>query len=88
MKTAIDILNESDPILREIYAAGWDRVIIDQCTQEIILVGDHVEKRINKNDLAAWRLSYCTAILVDGTIHRWVKKGDGSCDRLRKLIQL
>lgn len=83
MRTANEIRTEPDPILREIYAAGWNQVLIDQCTQEIILVSDDVEKRISKYEIATLQLSYC-----GGTRHRWVREGDGSCERLRQLIKL
>lgn len=88
MRNSEQIRTEPDPILREIYAAGYDQVLIDRCTQDIILLGDNIEKRIAHQDFVRlqWSLSFCTAILIDGTRHTWVKEGDGSCERLRKLI--
>lgn len=84
MRNSEQIRTEPDPILREIYAAGYDQVLIDRRTQDIILLGDNIEKRIAHQDFVRlqWSLSFCTAILID----TWVKEGDGSCERLRKLI--
>lgn len=88
MKTAIDIMKEPDPFLREIWAAGYDEVIKSVCSHEIILVDRHnqKEKRIDRFALNIHNFSIIKSVLIDGTRHDWIKEGDGSADRFRNLI--
>lgn len=88
MKTASEIRNETDPFLREIWAAGYDEIYRSDCTQEIILVKKEPmkEKRISRFDLNPHGYSIVRSILLDGGEHRWIEEADGSAERFRKLI--
>jgi hypothetical protein len=87
MRSHNEIRNEQDPILREIWAAGYDQVIFDHCAQEYILVTPNIEKRIPKNALSEHNFTIINSVLIDGSGHSWVKEADGSCERLRQLIK-
>lgn len=82
------ILNEQDPYLREIWAAGYDEVIDEHITQELLLIrnSDRFVKRIPMFRLTDKPYKIITAKLYNGEIHRWISEADGSCERFRNLI--
>jgi hypothetical protein len=82
------ILNEQCPYLREIWVAGYDEVIKEHSTQELLLIrkSDRFIKRIPMFRLADKPYKIITARLYSGEIHKWISEADGSCERFRKLI--
>lgn len=89
MKSVFDIMKEPDPILREIWAFGYDEVIQENCTRTLsLLMRDKgYVKTIPLNDLQPYNFSIMGGILPDGKRHYWIKEGDGSCERLRNIIK-
>lgn len=82
------ILNEQDPFLREIWAAGYDEVIESPIMDGFMLVRnqDNFKKHIKRIDLM-FRYKIKTALLYSGETHRWLSEADGSVERFRKLIE-
>lgn len=89
MKSGEEIRNETDPFLREIWAAGWDDVYLDKCTWEIVLMHEvsGTEKRIeNIITPTGYNWLIKRGILPDGSIHSWIADSNGDCQRFRELI--
>lgn len=85
------ILNEKDPILREIYAEGYDRIERNHIEHSIYLI-DEKNRYIKRIDMTDW--DFCLASLtyrigsnLGGLDHKWVSEADGSGVRLRGLIK-
>ena len=90
MKKAVDILNEKNPILREIWTQGYDYIKEDYCSNTITLI-DCENKFTKVIDRFDWKnviygLNFKTSILYSGECHTWIKESDGSANRLRKII--
>ena len=89
MKPGEEIANETDPFLREIWAAGWDDVYRDPCSGDVLLI--HQETRTTKR-VNIYRLmishSWCikSAILMDGRTHSWISDANGDAKKFRELI--
>lgn len=81
------ILNEKDPYLREIWAAGYTSVKDDQITCELVLISDNGNyKRIPYFHLTLHNLTIKRGLMPDGTIHSWLSEADGSAQKFRDLI--
>ena len=85
------ILNEKDPLLREIWANGYTRYIEDVVSLKVLLINDET-KYVKEIELHHFRwcvasLCFNRGILPDGDIHCWVKEADGSAEKFRNLIQ-
>lgn len=85
------VLNESDPILREIWAEGYTHVQEDVVHWNLKLIDAPNEymKEINLYDFRQLvsTLTFKRGLMSDGSIHTWVADADGSVDRLRELIR-
>lgn len=89
MKDGIEITNEPNPILREIYAIGYDDVFLDRVNNVFVLI-DNVKKYCKEIPYRSFNLSNYTVIsgiLPDGKRHAWISESDGSCERLRQIIK-
>ncbi len=89
MKSGFEIAKEPDPILREIYAMGYDEAIVDKCTQNVVMLikDKNYIKEVPVRDLKQSNFSVMGGVLPDGNRHYWIKEGDGSCERLRNIIK-
>lgn len=91
MRPGFDIMNEEDPFLREIWAAGWDEVYFDRCTQSILLIDR--ENKITKTiddymSLCGYQNWYIkSGILPDGRMHRWIAESNGDAYKFRQIIK-
>lgn len=84
--------NQKDPILRELFDAGFKALITDEMSNRVILKGE-----TNENskiiDLFLWRetlckLTFITGSNLTGNTHSWVSERDGSAKKLRSLISI
>lgn len=85
------VLNERDPILREIWAEGYTHVEEDTVNGNIKLL-DTSNNNMKVIDLHYFRsltvsLNFKRGLLPDGTTHTWVSEADGSAERLREMIR-
>lgn len=88
MIDSMRILNEPNPYLREILAAGYDRVMEDlmgNCLK-LIRTSDQYIKEVPRIKLTEI-FTIKTAILYSGEKHSWISEADGSADRFRKIIE-
>lgn len=87
----IRVMNERDPILREIWAQGYTHIKNDQLDMNLLLINKQKEyiKKVNLNEFhgVVSGLSFKRGLMPDGTIHTWVAEADGSAGRLRALIE-
>ena len=85
------VLNEKDPILREIWAVGYTHIQEDLVNFELRLIDNNSDyvKKISLHDFrkTAYSLSFKRGLMPDGSIHTWVADADGSAERLRQLIR-
>jgi len=83
------IRNEEDPFLREIYGMGYDKVVMSEIDGKAIFYKGN--KIANEIPLFLMEMTMygCTIVRAHthfGTIHKWIKEGDGSADKFRNLI--
>lgn len=83
------ILNEEDPLAREIWACGW--TAIEKTLDGFTLI-DAKNKQTKHIDLGTWNdtiygLQYRKGMLPDGRTHTWIKETDGSADKFRSMIE-
>lgn len=90
MKQGHEISNEKNPVLREIYGLGYDRVIINPVNNTIELLCNETEMKrqmpLNDWNMMVYGLDYINAILYDGRHFSWVKNADGSRQKLIDFI--
>ena len=81
-------IDEENPFLREIWALGFDKVIIDNARQKWLLIR-HKDKFTSIIPKIGCNHGYTikASILHDGTTHTWLAESDGSAQRFRDLIQ-
>jgi len=84
------IIQEKDPIKREVWAHGYTYIKEDIVQHKILLVNVNKEY-IKEIPLDEWRqclmtLKYCVGTDLVGGLHKWIKEADGSADKFRKLI--
>lgn len=89
MRNGTDISNEKDPYLREIWAAGYDKVIKDDINQEMLLLrnSDKYIKKIPYHKLTCKPFRIKKGILHNGESYEWISEADGSCERFREMIK-
>ena len=85
------ILNEEDPMLREIWAAGYTHVETDHVMNRIRLI-NKTNKYIKDIPMPEYnqcivKLRFCTGVNLAGGKHTWIKEADGSAKLFRVLIQ-
>ena len=90
-KIAMAVVNEKDPLLREIWAAGYTSVIEDVAMSRIRLFNDETKytKDIPLNEFG-WcvaSLRFKTGYSTEGVPHTWISEVDGSAEKFRKLIK-
>ena len=80
------IYDEKDPILREVYYAGYDEVLDDFVSNKFILI-DHkreITKEFNQFEYS----SFVSSLTIkDNGQHLWVADGDGSSKRFQEYIK-
>jgi len=84
------ILNEENPVHREIWSMGYDAMIVDAVNDELKLLKTDSREEI-KLDLYEFKklvrsLNIKKVILITGKIHQWISEADGSCERFRSFI--
>jgi hypothetical protein len=85
------IANEKDPLLREIWAAGYTHVEEDIVSWKMRLINKH-RKYIKEICLHEYRgvvmqLTYRKGSNLAGSTHTWITESDGSAGKFRKLIE-
>lgn len=85
------ILNEENPILREIWGYNYTRVVEDVCENTVSLINDQ-HNYTKKIDMFDWRcvmykLRFKTVRSIDGRDHTFVSTENGGLDLLMKLIE-
>ena len=85
------ILNEKDPLLREIWAAGYTHVETDYAMNRIRLINETTryikDIPISKYNQCIVKLRFCIGFNLAGCKHIWIKEADGSAKLFRDLIQ-
>lgn len=84
------ILDEKDPLLREIWSAGYTHILVDNALNKIKLINGSI-KYIKEISMDEWKncivtLSFKTGFNTDGIPHTWICEGDGSANKFRNLI--
>lgn len=80
------IYDEKDPILREVYYAGYDEVIDDFVSNNFVLI-DHnrgITREFNQFEYSSFTSSLT---IKDNGNHSWVADGDGSSKRFQEYIK-
>ena len=85
------ILQEKDPLLREIWRAEYTIVETDYVMDRIRLVNSN-NKIIKDIPMMEWRtcllkLRFKMGYNDEGEVHTWIKEADGSADLFRSLIK-
>lgn len=84
------IVNEKDPYLREIYALGYDEVVVRYMEDKVILIDRLNQKKkeffLRDFQMTIYECSIIKGVTLGGEIHAWVKESDGSADKLRNFI--
>lgn len=85
------VIEEANPILREIWAQGYTHIEDGLFGRKITLINKHTKytKEIDLDEFhsVVSTLSFKRGLMPDGTTHTWVAEADGSADRLRALIE-
>ena len=85
------IANEKDPLLREIWAAGYTHVEEDVVSWKMKLI-DKQNRYIKEICLHEYRgvvmqLTYKKGSHLAGSTHTWITESDGSAGKFRELIK-
>jgi hypothetical protein len=81
------IMNEENPIKREVLAAGWDGYSFDAPNDQYVLYTECQTKIIKRHDWeqCICKLDYCRATLYNGKKHVWVSESTAGI--FRELIK-
>lgn len=85
------IANEKDPLLREIWAAGYTHVQEDVVSWKMKLINKH-NRYIKEICLHEYRglvtqLTFRKGSNLTGSTHTWITESDGSAGKFRELIK-